>query len=408
MENTKKNIDIYAEMIIKNGLNQKDNENVFINCSSETMYFAEIIKNKIENNYKNSGVMIMKYDMDSDFMKKYKNRDNFYSKYPDEIVIKITDFIKDRGSIINIYNPVIKTISQKSSVLWNKINAVYSEKIGSKMFNSEIKWTTFSVATDEWAKRLFKNDDTETAYNKLWDIIFRSNGMDEGYEKFLKDKKHKIQKTCDFLNKSSFEYILIDSPGSYLEIKLPEGYLWKSSFQKVNQNESFTANFPSYEVFTTPDFRNINGVIKTTKPVIFNGEEIPSSRFIIENGEIKKFESKNKKLLGELFSIDKGSSRFGEIALVSCEDMPVNLKDFKNNLYNENISSHFAFGNAYTFTFISEKFSTFQNGVNKSSVHIDFPFGEKNLNIYGINSKDEKISLIENNKWSGIVKEVQK
>ncbi|MCM2678051.1 aminopeptidase, partial [Alkalicoccobacillus plakortidis] len=76
---------------------------------------------------------------------------------------------------------------------------------------------------------------------------------------------------------------------------------------------------------------------------------------------------------------------------------------FYNTLFDENASSHLAFGQAYADNLIgSHEMSTEEKerkGMNHSSIHIDFMIGSEELNVFGVTEGGLVEMIMESGRW---------
>ena len=123
-----------------------------------------------------------------------------------------------------------------------------------------------------------------------------------------------------------------------------------------------TNNMPGGEIFTAPVETSVEGHIKFDFPAISAGKELQGVYFEFSKGKIVKATAeKNQDYLKELVKTDKGSSYLGECGI----GYNYNIKRcVKQILFDEKIGGtiHLAMGAAYKEC----------NGVNKSSIHLDF------------------------------------
>ena len=82
---------------------------------------------------------------------------------------------------------------------------------------------------------------------------------------------------------------------------------------------------PSYEIFTSPDFRKTEGIVYGSRPLVYNGKVIDEFYIRFESGKAVEYDAKvGKDLLGAILSSDKQSAYLGEAALINY-DSPISV-----------------------------------------------------------------------------------
>ena len=244
-----------------------------------------------------------------------------------------------------------------------------------------------------WAKTLFKEDNF---YDKFYYSIFDMCMVSEEGDTLARWKKQ-LQKNTQLalkLNKLQIKELHYTAPnGTDLKVKLTPNAIWLGA-----DKGGIVVNMPTYEVFTFPDANGVNGVVKSTRPLYYNGVKIDNFFLEFKNGKVINYKAEQgAEALGFLLKIDQGSSRLGEVALVNCNSPVANQnKVFCNTLLDENASCHFALGNAYPTTcknYQSISKNANQNGFNLSIVHEDFMVGYNQLKITALTDQGEVVIM---------------
>jgi hypothetical protein len=75
-------------------------------------------------------------------------------------------------------------------------------------------------------------------------------------------------------------------------------------------------NIPSFEVFTSPDWRGTEGWIRFNQPLYRYGSMVKGIELEFKKGRVVKATAKeNEKLLKEMLATDEGASQIGEYSL---------------------------------------------------------------------------------------------
>jgi aminopeptidase len=120
-------------------------------------------------------------------------------------------------------------------------------------------------------------------------------------------------------------------------------------------------NFPSGEVFTSPEEGSMEGVATFSFPAVVHGREVSGITLEFKMGEVVRASAqKGEDVLHELLHTDEGSRRVGEVAIGTNYGI---TRFTRNILFDEKIGGtmHLAVGAAYPET----------GGTNSSAVHVD-------------------------------------
>lgn len=140
-------------------------------------------------------------------------------------------------------------------------------------------------------------------------------------------------------------------------------------------------NIPSFEVFTSPDWRGTKGWVRFNQPLYYYGPKVENIELHFKNGRVVKATAqKNEKLLKEMLATDKGAAQLGEISLTDKRLSHID-KFMAETLFDENMggpygNTHMAVGKSYHDTFTGDtsklnKKITRQLGYNDSAIHVD-------------------------------------
>ena len=160
----------------------------------------------------------------------------------------------------------------------------------------------------------------------LWDAIFdvcrvKNGNVVSEWQAHVK----KMTAWRDRMNALDLDSIRLQSAnGTDLTIGLADGHVWEGAQSRTPEGYTFIANIPTEEVFTAPHRLRVNGVVKGTKPYVYNGNLIEGFSVTFKDGEVVEHSAQSgEALLGQLLDTDEGSRRIGEIALVPASS-PIN------------------------------------------------------------------------------------
>jgi aminopeptidase len=232
--------------------------------------------------------------------------------------------------------------------------------------NGKFTWTLCLYGTEGVAK------EAELSVEEYWNQICRAC--------FLNDKKpldtwrtvfDQITATLDRLNALPIDKLHVESENTDLWITLGEKRRWLGGSGR---------NIPSFEIFTSPDWRGTNGKIAFDLPLYRYGSILRDIKLEFKNGKIVKATAgKNEKLLHQMIG-QKNADKIGEFSLTDIRFSRI-TKFMANSLFDENFggkfgNTHLAVGKAYHDTYSGNSKKMMQKdyeklGFNHSAEHTD-------------------------------------
>lgn len=257
----------------------------------------------------------------------------------------------------------------------------------SKVVRYDFPWSIVALPNQRWAKTVFPDD--PNSYEKLYYRILKMCMIDQpdpvrAWEDYIISNNY-YKSILNNLQIKKLHYT--NTLGTDLEITLPDNAIWLNLDKQDKNGNPILVNMPSYEIFTSPDFRYTNGVVYNSRPLVYNGAIIDYFYLEFQDGRVKKTEAKiGHDVLNNFLAKHNKIPYLGEVALVN-NDSPISLtgKVFYNTLYDENASCHLAFGranpNAIPNGKAMSKEELTKNGINIAPAHLDFMIGTPDLNI---------------------------
>ena len=266
----------------------------------------------------------------------------------------------------------------------------------------EVPWCIALVPTLGYAKKVFP-DSLDPVFD-MWDAIFKCCLVYEENPIEAWDMKVKRnQSRCDLLNNYQFQFLhYTNSLGTDLIIELPKNHIWSGAGKENKDGLPLIVNMPSEEVFTSPKYDGVNGIVYSARPLVYSGALIDNFSFRFENGKVIEVKAeKGQEILENMIKTDEGASYLGEVALVDY-DSPISNTNiiFYETLYDENASCHLALGDSFPSCLLDgenmSKGELRECGLNQSNVHTDFMVGTSDLKIIGITFDGEEKNIFEN------------
>ncbi len=272
---------------------------------------------------------------------------------------------------------------------------------------SMLAWTIAAVPTKDWAEVICKDspDPLVELWNKIFDIC---SIKEDNPTKIWNEKIEKLDIRAKKLNEYQFKTIMYNSSnGTNFKIDLPKNHLWASGKTTLTNGKDVLVNFPTEEVFTSPDCYSAEGIVYATKPLSYQDTIINDFYVEFKDGKAIKAEAKEgNDTLNNMINICPNSNRLGEIALVPYDSPISNTNQiFLETLFDENASCHIALGDSFPECIengptISKDILLEEYHLNKCDSHVDFMIGSKDLNITGITKDGKEIPIFFNGNFT--------
>lgn len=399
-----KAIEKYVELVIKKGINLQKGQILVINSPVETFEFTRELTAKAYE-VGASEVVVNWFDEISLKYKYLYGEDKIFDIFP-EWQKEFYEYYRKKGAaFLSIYSTdpdVLKEVDKNRVARYEKAKGIALKEYRDNIMENSNQWSVVSIPTKAWARRVFPELKEEFAINEMWKLILHIVRADKE-DPILEWENHLniLKNRMDYLNSKKFEKLIYkNSLGTNLEIGLPEGHRWISGGENSKGGVYFVANIPTEEIFTMPHREKVNGVVVSTKPLIYGGSTIKDFTLKFVDGKIVEYSAKvGEEILGKLLNIDENSRYLGEVALVEFKSpISQSKKIFYNNLYDENASCHLALGAAYPVCLensegLGEE-ELLEKGMNISMIHEDFMIGSEDMEIIGVDKNGEETLLM--------------
>ncbi len=271
------------------------------------------------------------------------------------------------------------------------------------------QWTILAVPSKKWAKKVFPEDRTGTAVEKLWNAILKTARVGENNDPVADwaAHQHALEARAKKLTEFDFDYLHYESPnGTDFKVWLIPGSQWVGGGETLADGTFFMPNIPTEEIFNTPIKGKCEGRLVSTLPLSVQGTLIEKFALTFEDGKVTAVEAETgKEILERMIGTDEGACMLGEVALVPV-DSPISNSGilFYNTLFDENAACHMALGRGFNENIPGHHDMTREElaakGVNDSMIHVDFMVGSKELNITGYTRDGKAVQVFKNGNWA--------
>jgi aminopeptidase len=257
-----------------------------------------------------------------------------------------------------------------------------------------VNWTIVGVPNPGWATQVFGEPDVD----RLWDLVDYCVRLDEP-DPAAAWRSHieKLGARAQMLDELRVDQIHFHGPGTDLTVGLLPESRWQGVESETADGILYVANMPTEEVFTTPDWRRTEGVVRATMPFVLSGQIVEGLVVRFEQGRIVHVDAERGAgvVEGQL-SIDERAPYLGEVSLVDGASRVGRTGTiFFDTLFDENATCHIAYGSAYTDAVEGGAIE----GVNVSTVHSDFMIGGPEVAVDAITMDGATVPLLRNAEW---------
>jgi aminopeptidase len=268
-------------------------------------------------------------------------------------------------------------------------------------------WTVVAYPSPGWAAHVLPHLPPEEQVSGLWRAIasicrLHADDPVATWKAHVAD----LEARGAYLTARAYSALHFRAPGTDLRVGLAPGHIWAGGGAISERGQSFVPNLPTEEVFTLPHRERVEGVVRSSRPLVYGGNVINDFSLTFEGGRVlQATAAQGEEVLRRLLATDEGAAYLGEVALAPGSS-PVGQTGllFANTLYDENASSHLAFGGGYRFclaggnSMSAEEFRA--AGGNLSAIHEDFMIGSPAMDVDGITATGGAEPVMRGGEWA--------
>jgi aminopeptidase len=258
--------------------------------------------------------------------------------FPEKYYRGIADTVDHAVRILADRDPLfLSSIEARKIILNTRCIKPYRDWLDAKEDAGKFTWTLCLYGTEGVAKEAAMS--LEEYWSQIEQACLLTDPDPIATWRKVYDEMHRILKE---LNSLPIEKIHVRAPDTDLIVGIGEKRQWLGGRGR---------NIPSFEIFTSPDWRQIEGTIRFDLPLYRYGQIIRDVSLEIKNGRIVKAHAKaNEKLLLEMIS-QTNADKIGEFSLTDKRFSRI-TRFMAETLFDENFggaygNTHLAVGKAY-------------------------------------------------------------
>lgn len=374
----------YAKFVLKDCLKLESGQPLLIVGSSVILDFMTVLKEEA----KYLGCDDVAFHVDSLF----EQRELLLNSTLEDILSSplfdrhlYDEYAEKGGAFLKLVSPIPNINAGVSSTILKEVQLELEKRVSvmrKMQENGTLPWCIIAVPNEYWAKSIFP--DYEHALDELWNVVLDICMISfEDPGTYWEEYFVKLDERCQILNNAQIRSLhYCSSSGTDLTLELPEDYLFASA-----KDSKWIVNMPSLEMFTTPLKTGVNGIVYSSKPLLYCGVFIDDFWLRFQDGRVvEAHASVGNEMLHEMIESDEGSHYLGEVSFVDY-DSKINQSGilFQETLFDENACCHLALGRGFAECFrdgysLSQE-TLMEKGMNVSKIHTDFMVGTRDLEI---------------------------
>lgn len=258
--------------------------------------------------------------------------------FPKKMMKSRVDLIDHHIGIIADPDPLeLSKVDPKKILFARDAKRKYKDWLNEKENQNRFTWTIALWGVEA------KAQEVGLSLEEYWDQIIRACFLDtsDSIERWREMAKMQL-KIKKKLNDLHIDHVLVTGPDLDLKVAIGEKRLWKGGSGR---------NIPSFELFTSPDWRGVEGHVRFNQPLYRYGQIIRDISIEIKKGKIVKASAKTGNAFLQQMLKSKNADKIGEYSLTD-KRMSRITHTMAETLFDENIggpfgNTHMAVGMAY-------------------------------------------------------------
>ena len=396
-------LDRYARLAVEVGCNLQPGQDLHVNCEPEHLELARAVAVAA---YRAGARWVDVYVSDARVRKAQIEHgpEDQLEWSPPWLVSRLERLANNEGAVLVLVGDpdpdLLADLDQQrvAKARMLELRTRYLELISER----RLAWAIVGCPNEGWAEAVFGEPDTD----RLWEVVASTVRLDES-DPVAAWREHieTLKARAASLNERQFDAIRFRGPGTDLTIGLSPRSRWIAAEAETAWGQTHVPNLPTEEVFTSPDLRRAEGRVRSTLPLVIQGTIVRDLELRFAGGEIVDVTaSSGEEVVRKQVETDAGSRHLGEVALVDGDSRVGRTGlTFLNTLFDENATSHIAFGQALPEAVEGgEELSDEEReslGLNDSIVHVDFMVGGPQVKVEGLEEDGTAVPIIQDDAW---------
>jgi aminopeptidase len=274
--------------------------------------------------------------------------------------------------------------------------------------SGQVSWTIVAAPNTGWATQVFGEPDLE----RLWEAVSVAMRLDAGTPEDVVEEwrrhRDRLGARARALTDLRLDAVRYHGNGTDLTTGLIEDGVWTGGSLTTTAGVVYMPNLPTEEVFTSPDRRRADGVIRTTRPLV-----LPVAGVLVEDLEVSfangrivdATASRGIEAVRAQLDSDEGARSLGEVSLVEGSSrVRAAGVTFHDTLFDENTGCHVAWGQGFPFCvrdgLAASREALREVGLNFSAQHTDVVIGGPGVDVDGLTADGTVVPLIREDAWA--------